>query len=481
MNGRQAGSRDAALAWLGRQAGQDIGLGLARMHGLLGLLGRPDLAVPRVLHVAGTNGKGSTARMAAAVLQAAGCRTGLYTSPALTDPAEVCRIDDRVPDPDTLAALVAELAPAATAAAGRLGEAPTPFERWTALMYLWCARRGVDVLVQETGLGGRLDATNAAAHTQVAAITSIAVEHTHWLGSRLEQIAAEKAAILRPGMLAVTSAQGPALAVVAAAAEAKKVPLYRVVVEEEPGADPPEPPTAGLFRVSQIKTDSTGTRFTLTGPGCPPLPLRCPLPGRHQALNAGLAAAAVMLLQRRGLPRAVTRAVIQAGLAGASWPGRLEIWPSRPPVAFDVAHNPHGAGALVTALREIFPQGRPVVVCGMLADKDAAGAAVQWQSWPPAHVLTVAPENPRAMTADVLAGHFHRAGLAAQAMPSLAAALQEGLDLARRESSGFLVVTGSFYVVGPARRELAFMAPQPLDPGAPAPEPGPETRHDTTP
>lgn len=486
MTGSQAGNRDAALAWLGRQAGHAMGLGLARMHGLLGMLGRPDLTVPRMLHVAGTNGKGSTARMAAALLQATGCRTGLYTSPALTDPTEVCRIDDGMPDPHTLTALVAELAPAAAEVERRLGEAPTPFERWTALMYLWCARQGVDVLVQETGLGGRLDATNAAARTHVAAISSIAVEHTDWLGSDLQQIAAEKAAILRPGMLAVTSAAGPALEVVAAAAQAQKVPLYRVVDEDElePAVGAQDPPAAGLFRVTQVATDSTGTRFVLTGPACPPLPLHCPLPGRHQAVNAGLAAAAVLLLQRRGLPHPVTPGVLQAGLAGASWPGRLEIWPSRPDILFDVAHNPHGARALVAALREIFPRRRPVVVCGMLADKDAAGAAAQWQAWPPAHVLTVAPENPRAMTAAQLAGHFQEVGIAARAMPSLAAALQEGVDLARREPEGLLVVTGSFYVVGPARRELAFMVPGAPDPGTPeAPAPGavPETRRDTTP
>ncbi|HLS88163.1 MAG TPA: Mur ligase family protein [Sphingobacteriaceae bacterium] len=487
MTGPQALSRDEALAWLGRQAGLTMGLGLARMHGLLGLLGRPDLAIPRLLHVAGTNGKGSTARMAAAILQAAGCRTGLYTSPALEDPVEVCRIDDEPPDPDTLAALVAELIPATVEAEGRLGEAPTPFERWTALMYLWCARKGVDVLVQETGLGGRLDATNAAARTHVAAISSIAVEHTDWLGSSLEQIAAEKAAILRPGMLAVTSAEGPALAVVAEAARAKKVPLYRVVDEEASGAaaGSRDHPAGGVFRVTGITTGSTGTRFVLAGPGCPPLPLRCPLPGRHQAMNAALAAAAVLLLARRGLPQPVTPTVLQKGLAGASWPGRLEIWPSRPEVVFDVAHNPHGARALVAALREIFPGRRPVVVCGMLADKDAAGAAAQWQDWPPAHILTVDPENPRAMPAPTLARHFQAAGLPARAMPSLAEGLAEGLALARREPGALLVVTGSFYVVGPARRELAFMAPQPpgaLPPGPEAAgEAAPESRRDTAP
>lgn len=454
---------DQAPAWLGQQAGGRMSFGLARMHGLLGLLGRPDLNIPRIVHVAGTNGKGSAARMAAAIMTAAGCRTGLYTSPAVGPASAICLIDDQPPTAADFASLVPALVDASARLEQLTGETPTPFERWTAMMYLWCAHAGVEVLVQEAGLGGRLDATNAATVTQVAVITTIDADHTDLLGTSPTAIAREKAGIIRPGMLAVTAADGEALLTVSRLAEARRVPLYVVRpghstrVNDVPPADPAASPgnIAGLYRVTDTATDATGTSFTCSGPGLAPLELRCPLPGRHQALNGTLAAAAALLLARFGLTRPVGRAALTAGLARATWPGRLEVWPGEPSIVLDIAHNRQGMAALVAALQEIYPGTRPVLVCGMLRDKDVVGSAAEWRQWPPRGIITASPVSERALSAATMADHFAAAGMTAQAAPSLADALEQGVALARRQSGGLLCICGSSYLVGPAREYLA--------------------------
>jgi dihydrofolate synthase/folylpolyglutamate synthase len=327
-------------------------LGLERIEALLAALGHPEAKL-RIVHIGGTNGKGSVAALTAAILQAAGLRTGLYTSPHLLDVTERVRIDGVPVSRETLARQAGRLERALEQGAA------TFFEAMTAAALAAFQEAGVDAAVLEVGLGGRWDATNVGAPV-ASVITRIDYDHQEFLGRRLEDIAGEKAGIIRGGV-ALSAAQAPeAMAVVEARCRAMAVPL---LVE---GRE---------LTVHALASDLAGHRVTFRGPGWAFDDVRLALPGLFQPGNAILAVGAARAFgDATGRP--VTDAIVRAGCAAVRWPGRFQIVPGgagRPTLVLDGAHNPGGAAALAASLRHHFPGRRLALVLGISADKDRAG------------------------------------------------------------------------------------------------------------
>ena len=436
-----------------------IRLGLGRTRALLRALGDPGRDLPGVL-IAGTNGKGSVQAIVAACLAAAGLRVGQTPKPHLVSYRERILVDGRPLPAAVFAGLVAEALAIADGLSPRLGP-PTEFEVLTAAAFAAFARSGVEVGVIEVGLGGRLDATNAW-DGGVAAVTNVGLDHTDRLGSTIEAIAREKAAIVKRGDRAVTGARGAALAVVQRRARRMDVPLRAV-----------EPlPVVGM--------DRTGLRVVAPGLG----EVRLGLLGRHQAANAAVALGILAALAEAGIA-APTDAQIRAGLEAARWPGRLELLalhgpdgagpvgragparldapdPAAPDQLLDGAHNADGAAALAAALDELRPSlspGRATLLFGSMRDKDAAamsaslGGAAALRD---ARIITVRVDAPRALPADELAEVWRAASSAGQevrALESLDDALGAAIAAAR-ESGGPLIVAGSLYLVGAVRGRL---------------------------
>ncbi len=399
-------------------------LGLDTPRRLLADLGDPQNAYPAV-HVAGTNGKGSTCVLLEALLRAAGRAVGRYTSPHLEDFCERITVDGR---PITDAELVRHAA-RVHAAARRLDLPVTYFEAATALAFLHFAGAGdqdapVDAAVVEVGLGGRLDATNLLS-PQVCIITNVTLEHTKHLGDTVAAVAGEKAGIVKPGVPVVTAARGEALEVVRAAAARNGAPLF--VLGED-------------FAVSD------GEPFAYDGPGGPLKGIALGLAGRHQRENAALALAAAALFLDGRLPEGTA-----AALADARWPGRLEPVAAAAPVLLDCAHNGAAARALAAHLAEI-PGGPPWLVLGVLADKDFDPIA---EALCPlaARVILTAPDTPRRGDLAAQAAIARRHARDVAVVEGVAAAV----DLAVREAAaagGAVVVTGSIYTVGETRTHL---------------------------
>jgi dihydrofolate synthase/folylpolyglutamate synthase len=431
--------------------------GLERIEALLDRLGRPEAAL-RILHVAGTNGKGSVSALAEAILRAAGRRTGLYTSPHLRDLAERIRIDGAVITREALARQVERLA--APLEAG----AVTFFEAMTAVALGAFRDAGVEVAVLEVGLGGRWDATNVGA-ALCSVITRIDYDHQEYLGHRLEEIAAEKAAIIRnPGGVALSAAQATeAMAVIEARCRAVGVPLLverRDLWVAEVGSDlrtqrvhlqqVAAPPASGL--------GDAAPAWAGAGWALPDVELA--LLGRFQPGNAVLAVgAARALAERAGF--AVPDAAIRDGCRMVRWPGRFQVFPGRPgrpAIVLDGAHNPGGAAALAVSLTHSFPGARVTLVLGVSADKDRAGILKALAPLAARVVLTAA-SNPRATPPAELAAALPPL----EARVTLAPGVGEALTAALVEPVADVVcVAGSLFLIGDA---LAWLEAQgALDP-----------------
>jgi dihydrofolate synthase / folylpolyglutamate synthase len=419
------GAYEETLAWLSSleiSAGWD--LKLERMRAALARRGHPESRWP-ALHVAGTNGKGSTAAMLDAVLRAAGYRTGLYTSPHLVDFTERIRIGGRTMPRDTVVASVRELRADLDAA----GIALTHFEFATLVAFEWFARVGIDVGVIEVGLGGRLDATNLV-HPAATAITSIALDHVEYLGDDLRSIAAEKAGILKARIpLALGRVPAEADGVIAVRAREVGAPLARA------GVDGVLTEHAGRlgFRAAGVAWDD----------------LALSLPGGFQRDNAAVALLVLALVRDR-FP--CPEGAIRQGLADVRWPGRLAIVRREPLVVLDGAHNQAGAAALAAELPALLG-GRPLdLVFAVMADK-------RWVPMlealvPRARRLIVTRVGRRgAPPAEVVAMLGDR--VPAETIDDPRTALRTAFARARPEDA--VVVTGSLFLVGEAYAELGRM------------------------
>lgn len=410
------------------------------MRGLLAALGSPQLRFPAVL-VAGSNGKGSTAALLAAMAGAAGYRTGLYTSPHLETVEERLRIDGRAVGGERLGELLEEVV---AGAERRLGHSPTYFEAVTAAAFLWFAAERVDLAVVEVGLGGRLDATNVC-EPVLSLITSISLEHRELLGDTLAAIAREKAGIMRGGR--------PALSWV----EDREAAGALREVAAELGAS---------LHAAEGEVTITGTAaggvggasgwdgqsVTLVTPSAR-RELEIGLLGRHQTHNLALAVRAAELLAGSGFPALDERAMA-AGAAACRWPGRGEVvrLPGGRRVLLDAAHNAEGAAALGELLAEIGPRtGSLDLIFGVLGDKDAGEMLDHLAPLARNLVFTTVP-TPRSRAAAELPALIRtaRPGAPALVEPAPAVALDRALSL----GADTLVACGSIFLVGELRRLL---------------------------
>jgi dihydrofolate synthase/folylpolyglutamate synthase len=413
--------------------------GLENIRALTTHLGHPERKYHSV-HVAGTNGKGSTAAMLASVLAAAGLRAGLYTSPHLARINERIRVAGREISDDDFAAALARIRRAIEEllASGALAAHPTFFECVTAMAFDEFARERVDFAVFEVGMGGRLDATNVI-EPEVAVITQIAFDHENYLGHSIEEIAGEKAGIIKPGAWVVSAAEDPvARAVIRARAETQRARL--IEIDE-------------LFHVKQLGSAETqgSTRFeAVENYSGRVIELTLPLPGRFQQRNALAALAAARLLAERG--HKIDDDAIARGIANVRWPGRLERIGDRPAVYLDGAHNPAGARELVAFWDENFA-GVPIhLVYGALRDKpvdEICGLLFPRA----ATVILTEPHQPRALSASVLASMTAHHASNIDIVPDPAAALERAVRRAAPEDAVF--ATGSLYLVEDYRRGWA--------------------------
>lgn len=379
-------------------------LRLNRMRRLLELAGNPHQRFRSVL-IAGTKGKGSTAAMLASISQAAGQRTGLYTTPHLNTHRERMRIDGQLISQQEFAHRMVGVRKLVDEYAAALGP-PTTYELGTLLAFQYFAGHDVDLAVVEVGLGGRLDATNVL-DAELAIITSISYDHVEVLGHTLTQIATEKAGIIKPGKPVVTASQKP---------EAMAV-IERVAHEQGARLIPAYPAEAEL-----------------------------PLLGDHQLMNAGLAIAAAHQLD-------ISDDAIRTGLAAVRWPGRVEIARKQPPVILDGAHNVDSMEKLASAMRQHFAWDRLRVVAGFSADKDIPGMALILTELADEIVLTRS-NHPRSADPLAITDYFPGAQVADNLTDALAGQADRELAL----------ITGSLYLVGEARLHLGLVPPEDQDP-----------------
>lgn len=395
-------------------------LGTERTRAILDRLGARDRGVRGAL-IAGTNGKGSTGICLAAILEAAGHRVGFMPKPHLVSYTERIQIDRRPISEEDFVATFEDLRPTFDAVASELGQA-TEFEMLTVLALAYLAPR-IDLLVCEVGLGGRLDATNAL-DLGVAVITNIDYDHQKYLGNTIEQIAGEKAAIIKPGNKVVTGCEGVALEIVESHAHAAGAQLWRLGRE---------------ITVVARSRGWAGQTLDVRGPGFEHAGLELNLLGDYQTANAALAVACAHAMGE------VADDSIRRGLASTEWPGRLQLIAEHPRVILDGGHNPAALTRAGASLRALIRGERLVALFGMLTERDPAQILAALRSMrPDAAVFTEAESaGTHAVPASRLAEVY---GARSEAITPAAAALARAVELAGAE--GNVIVCGSLYLVG---------------------------------
>ncbi len=387
-----------------------------------------------VIHVAGTNGKGSVCAMLSSVLAAAGYRTGLYTSPFLQTYAERIRFNGTPIDEEKLAKYGSEVLDAAAKSKAEKGYDNTPFGLGTALAFHAFRQEGTEIIISETGLGGRLDPTNVIPKPAVCVLTAIGLDHMQLLGNTLEAIAGEKAGIIKPGVPAVCyPPDDEAVAAVFRQAATKQSAPLNMLSRKQ-----------ALIRESGAH--GSVVDFMIGSRTWPEMKIS--LPGEHQVYNALTVLAALDELEKQGI-RFPRKAVVH-GLAHTFWPGRLE-WCGN--VLMDGAHNAQGVTAFADFVSAYLKDRRKVLLTGVLKEKLSdemlsrlAGTANE--------AVTVTPDSPRAMRADELAELLAQKGIQARAANNLKEGLRQAKELAGND--GVVLATGSLYFIGALRNELGL-------------------------
>lgn len=400
--------------------------GLSRTRTLLNALGNPERQL-RFVHIAGTNGKGSTAACIASCLQAAGWRVGLYTSPYINRFNERMQVNGVPISDEALEALVDQIRPIANT----MTDSPTEFELITALGFLYFLQAHCDIVVLEVGLGGALDSTNVIPAPEAAVITALGLDHTAVLGNSLAEVARAKAGIIKAGCPVISYGGVPeADDVIAAVCEEQGCPLYPVAFDQ----------------LTRLPSDLSGTCFsfgTLQD-------LALPLLGSYQPYNAAVAITTLKVLDQRGWH--ISDATIREGLRKVQWPGRFELLRTDPPFLLDGSHNPHGMRATAQSLTDRFP-GQPFTfLISVMADKDVTG--ILTPILPLAkEFVTVQANLPRAMAAEELAQQITALGGKAQA----ALSISEGVALAQALAGehGAVCALGTLYFSADVRQALA--------------------------
>ncbi len=402
-----------------------IRLELSRVRELLERLGNPQERL-RYVHVAGTNGKGSVSACTASILKAAGYRTGLFTSPALENFCERLRIDGQPISQEELAEVSALVWPKAR----EMADSPTEFELSTALALCWFARKGCDIAVLEVGLGGAGDATNVIPAPEVCVFTAMGLDHTRLLGGTLAEIAVVKAGILKPGATAVSYGNEPeAEGVFSQACRRLGVPYE----------------TMNTHRIVGLSIGLDGCRFALEPYGA----IRLPLLGAYQPNNALLAVTAVEALRKKGWR--ISRQAIVEGLETVTWPGRFELLRRDPLFFLDGSHNPHGLKATLESLRQVLVEKKPVILLGVMADKDVA-QMLELLLPAAQRFVTVTPDNPRALGAEELARRIREDGGQAEACGTVAQGVRRAVLLAGE--GGAVCALGTLYFSADVRHSV---------------------------
>jgi dihydrofolate synthase/folylpolyglutamate synthase len=417
---------EAALTYIKDCTKFGIKLGLERMRVMLERVGNPERRF-RAIHVAGTNGKGSTTAMFDAVLREAGYTTGRFNSPHLISYRERFLVNNAMIAKEKLAEIITELQPVIDSVIADGYGAPTEFEVGTALAFLFFAREQVDLAVVEVGMGGRFDATNVL-QPILSVITHIALDHQEYLGPTLEKIAFEKAGIIKPEVPVVIGLQEPEIAGFLRGIAAERNCVWT---------------DASRYPVTGVKIDENGTCFATVSPVFGELEVALGLLGEHQLTNCLNVLAGCEVLYRQGI--GITREILLRGLAGTVWPGRFERMHQvgRIKFFFDGAHNPDGFRALAEGLKRIFPGRRVDFLVGILNNRPLPEMAAILAELARKVIVTTVPDPKSATVADLEAA-FRGCGVPVVREPDPAAALQ----LLLKTDNEIAVATGSFYLTG---------------------------------
>ena len=413
---------------------------LNRIALLLDLLGNPHERL-KVIHVAGSKGKGSTAAIVASVLTHAGYKTGLYTSPHLITLRERCRIDDELISETDVAGYIEKLRPAIeTVSNSEFGQVSF-FEIYTTLAFTYFAEKAIDFAVIEVGLGGRLDATNIVSPVTTV-ITQIGLEHTNILGKTYTEIAREKAEIIKHDCPVALAPQHPeARAVIEYVANQRKANIVEVK-----DFDKQEPNQS----VSQIVRDSEGMpiaqEFNVQTHTEHYTSLTLPLLGQHQYVNATTAIAAIACLKKKGF--AISKDSVYAGFKNVQWSGRIQRVMSSPTVVLDGAHSPISINALCRAIRENFRYTQTAFVVSIMEDKDLVVIGRIVSEIADSVIATQVSDNPRAMPAETIKDTW--SGLCNKITTCLTPDKAIARALSNANSTDLICVTGSLYLVGQA-------------------------------
>ncbi len=394
--------------------------GLTRFCTILDRLGNPQDSL-RCIHVAGTNGKGSTCAMLDAVLRAQGYRVGLFTSPYIRTFEERICVDGQPIDATSLAMLTERV----KAVADELEEAPTEFELVTAIGFLYFVQCRVDLVVLEVGLGGRLDPTNVIRSPLLSVITGIDFDHMGLLGNTIQEIAAEKAGIIKEGRPCLYGGEeNAACRTIRSLADLRHAPFYTV------------------DRSSYRKKAATlkGTIFDFQTYS----DVHLSLLGAYQPYNATVVLNALQILQTEGIT--ISETAIRRGLSDVRWRARFELLECDPIVIYDGGHNPQGVSAAVKSIMEYFPDQKVNLLTGVMSDKDY-DAMIEVLKPIAGAVFTVTPENPRALTAEEYAEHFASHKVVARPYQSIADGVRAAVEDSR-QSGRPLICLGSLYLYG---------------------------------
>ncbi len=402
-----------SVEWLGSRPG------LSRTEELLSKLGNPERDV-RFVHVAGTNGKGSTCSMLNSVLIKAGYKVGLYTSPYIVRFNERMQINGAPISDTELAELVEIIKPIADA----MEDKPTEFEIITAIAFLYYKRHNCDIVVLEVGMGGRLDSTNVIPAPLVSVITGVALDHTGVLGTTVAQIAAEKAGIIKSGTTVVYGGRDDvALGVVANKASSLGCDLVRT----------------DLSSLNVIKADIEGSVFDYKERKS----LKLSLCGTYQPENAATVIETVNTLNKLGF--AVSESALAEGLSSARWRARFELLANNPPVVFDGSHNIQGVTAAANSIARLF-DGKVAMLMGVLADKDYNDMASILAPLA-CKIFAITPPSPRALSSNELAKTFSSLGVESKPFSDILPAVEEAYAFAKTQNIP-LVMLGSLYMYG---------------------------------
>ena len=416
---------DQALNYIHGKFRKGATPGLHRIGQLMAMLGDPQKKL-KTVHIAGTNGKGSTAAMTAAILHSAGYKTGMFTSPFIYRFNERIQINGiQIPDED-----VVKMVEIVKAAADTMEEPPTEFEVVCAMGFTYFLQENCDIVVLECGMGGEKDATNVVASPEVGVITNIGLDHVDALGDTLEKIAAAKAGIFKPGCNAVIYRGTPGVEEVFAADCAKKgIPLKKADFD-----------SLRLHRATlEGQVFDWGTYKNL----------ELPLLGDHQLHNAAVVLAIVESLRERGWQ--ISEEHVREGMRNVTWPGRFDIVGREPLFIIDGGHNPQCIDALVKNIQDYLADQRIIALTGVLTDKDYA------EMYAPVMPLVegfvcITPPNPRKLEAAELAMHLRAAGAKAEGCETVEQGVRRALELAGKD--GVVLCFGSLYTIGDIRGAL---------------------------